>query len=66
MIVSCPNPSCGRRIGVNLGYESDREEVSGLLALAQSCARHRINGREDCAAAKAHADLKLARQTEEA
>lgn len=56
MIVDCPN--CLRRLGVNLGSAKNREEVSGLQALAQTCPRARINGQDDCGAAKRHAYLK--------
>ena len=62
MIVSCS--SCARRIGVNLGSASNREEASGLQALAQTCARKRINGEQDCGAHKALQRLKPETQEE--
>ena len=58
MLVPCPDASCGRRIGVNLGRAVNREEISGLQVLAQTCARCRVNGVSDCAAARAYAVLK--------
>lgn len=58
MLIPCPDASCGRRIGVNLGRAVNREEISGLQVLAQTCARCRVNGVSDCAAAKSYAALK--------
>jgi len=49
MIVACPSEACGRKISVSLASAPSREKVSGLLALSETCARHRING-STCAA----------------
>lgn len=43
-LVPCPSIACGRRIRVGLGTAENREEASGLRALAETCARHRSPG----------------------
>lgn len=58
MLVTCPDPSCNRRVGVSLGSAVNREETSGLHLLAQTCARCRVNGVADCKAAQMYAAMK--------
>lgn len=55
MMVRCS--SCQRRIGVNLGGNEAREEVSGYAALAGTCDPHK-RGNAPCAAAQRYEELK--------